>query len=1023
VSRSSGLGVRKSKRSPGSWCAAASLALLGCGAARESARARGSPSIEAVGAIRLGTIGLHAADDPTVTGARLLPERLEGSTAWGTEPGGGVRKLTGGVRLIARPDGTLLAGTDLLPGGPWSEVEVPERLGGGMLFAAGSKIWRAASWLGPLRLVAVGSAPIEQVLVGLDRVYLRFGPGTLAALDPRDGSPMALGPLPAAPWLASVSAQDAWHATAVADLRGALVTEDAGSTWRPAPRPAEPEARARGPRIPDRQSARTESARLDGVHALSLAVTDGWPLADGTALVARDGALTRVRLADGFIVEEQANAFPMNPARCHPFSLATPRDRGAFGYTCGEPHGATRIYVGSAHAPKLVEARRFAEPRQVDAFGNGALAVRGPCEEVGGAATQASSRWCAMAPNGQWSERIVQGVGAHLVILSDGQTVVLRSPIDGDLTTARIARTEGSLEIAQPISFSAMENDESLVLRTGVWMDGFEERRPGWIGGWVDLAGSVIGIEVSLGGQTRLGEYIRDARGPVVAGRWGLGWPPARHGFETTDGGMTWKKGIPLPDPLPALTADREHVCGPVGCLMEGWVRIGWGTEVPANVPEPVPLPRPRSLSASPLRLACEPATPAPPAAESRDHAGSPAHQGPSTDPVTRFPPLWNREGPAIPSGQVGLWGEPSSDFDPQLRTSPLARAYTWGPRDEEWDRAAQWELLWMWPWGTSPQVRASGAAPAPWPKLDAAQAAMRSLGGWQNGWTVVAGDDPDHALLVARGSPGTTSARVALLESGRAPVWVTSPSAWFESVGAAARLGDRWYVATSQKAPEPAATVLWSLEGTTAHELARLPRVDLEGRRQVRLARRSDGRALGIAVEGQPSIDADASLWVAGVDGDTGEVSDPSELAPLESADGALHVCGGDEPGWVLDLPYPGSVEIRIGEHWGANLSGTSARVRLSASQACVEGVVGSTDREAAVPPPVLSRAHGATPGALGVTPAGLGTRGAPRGGLDVVLYCAREYFHLRCTPQMSAGAELSQSFNRVRDPFNFAR
>ncbi len=1020
MSRSSGLDVRKIKQSPGAWCAAASFALLGCGAAREAARSRDGSPIEPVGAIGLGTIGLRAADDPTVTGARLLPERLEGSAAWGTEPGGGVRKLAGGVRLIARPDGTLLAGTDLLPGGPWSEVEVPERLGGGMLFAAGGKIWRAASWLGPLRLFAAGSAPIEQVLVGLDRIYLQFGPGTLAALDPRDGSPMALGPLPAAPWLASVSAQDAWHATIVADLRGVLVTEDAGSTWRPAPRPAEPEGHGRGPRIPDRQFARTESARLDGVRALSLAVTDGWPLSDGTALVARDGALTRVRLADGFVVEEQANAFPMNPARCHPFSLATPRDRGAFGYTCGEPHGATRIYVASENASKLVEARRFAEPRQVDGFGNGALAVRGSCEELGGAGPEGSPRWCAMSPNGQWSERIVRGVGAHLVILSDGRAVVLHPPIDGDLTTARITSTEGSKEVSQRISFSAMENDESHVVRTGVWMDGFEERRPGWIGGWVDLAGSVLGIEISLGGQTRLGEYIHDARGPVVAGRWGLGWPLSRRGFETTDGGMTWKKGIPLPDPLPPLTPDREHVCGPVGCLMEGWVRIGWGSEVTPNVPEPEPLPRPRSLSASPLRLACEPATPA---ADSQDAAGSAVRHGPSTDPVTRFPPLWNHEGPAIPSGQVGLWAEPSSDFDPQLRTSPLARAYTWGPRDEEWDRAAQWELFWLWPWAASPQVRASGAAPAQWPKLDAAQAAMRSLGGWQNGWTVVAGDDPDHALLVARGSPGATSARVALLESGRAPLWVTSPSEWVESVEAAARLGDRWYVATSQKPLEPVATVLWTLDGSTAHELARLPRVGLEGRRQVRLARRSDGRALGIAVEGQPSIDADASIWVAGVDGDTGEVSDPSELAPLDSADGAFHICGGDEPGWVLDLPYPGSVEIRIGERWGANLSGTTARVRLSASQACVEGVVGSTDREALVPPPELSRAHSALPGAPGTVHGGLNAPGAPRGGLNVILYCAREYFHLRCVPQKSSGAELSQSFNRVHDPFNFAR
>jgi hypothetical protein len=385
--------------------------------------------------------------------------------------------------------------------------------------------------------------------------------------------------LPAAPWIASVSAQDAWHATAVADLRGVLVTEDAGSTWRPAPQATEPEGRERGSLLPDSRASPIESAKRSGVGALALAVTDGWPLADGTALVARDGALVRVRLADGFIVEEKADAFPMNPARCHAFSLAAPRDRGAFGYTCGERRGPTRIYFWDANESKLVEARRFDEPRQVEAFGNGALAVRGSCQEAG-ASTQSggdAKPWCTMSPDGRWSERIVRGAAARLIVLSDGTTAVLHPPVGGDLATARIARIEGSSEISRPIDFEEMPREQSRILRLGVWMDGLEERRPGWIGGWVDLSGSVLGVEISLAGQTHLGEAIRDAGSPVVGGRWGFGWPRSRRGFETTDGGMTWTKGIVLPDALPEPPGVQEHVCGPIGCLMDGWVRVGWG--------------------------------------------------------------------------------------------------------------------------------------------------------------------------------------------------------------------------------------------------------------------------------------------------------------------------------------------------------------------------------------------------------------------------------------------------------------
>ncbi len=35
-----------------------------------------------------------------------------------------------------------------------------------------------------------------------------------------------------------------------------------------------------------------------------------------------------------------------------------------------------------------------------------------------------------------------------------------------------------------------LHGDVTRVLREGVWMDGFEERRPGVLGGWIDAAGT-----------------------------------------------------------------------------------------------------------------------------------------------------------------------------------------------------------------------------------------------------------------------------------------------------------------------------------------------------------------------------------------------------------------------------------------------------------------------------------------------------------------------------------------------------
>jgi hypothetical protein len=140
-------------------------------------------------------------------------------------------------------------------------------------------------------------------------------------------------------------------------------------------------------------------ARIFGPRPLVTALEDGWPLEDATALVARDGGLARIRLADGLLVETVGDAFSLNPSRCHPVSLGSPRDRNAFGFVCGEPLGQTRVYAWNAGQSRMLELRRFAEPRQVLAFGNGALAVRGPCGSRQ-ADPEGEQRWCVMSEAG-----------------------------------------------------------------------------------------------------------------------------------------------------------------------------------------------------------------------------------------------------------------------------------------------------------------------------------------------------------------------------------------------------------------------------------------------------------------------------------------------------------------------------------------------------------------------------------------------------------------------------------------------
>ncbi len=564
-------------------------------------------------AAALRATGLHGAPDPTVHGARLVPASLDEAGVWGSEPGGGVRAIVAGLRIVSSPAGDVAAARDRLPANPSSVTELPERLGGGFLMALGPHLWSAQTWLGPAAPIFSMPSAITEVFVGLDRAYVRSAQGPLVALDPRTGASLDLGPLPASPRVASIAALDAWRALAVADLRGAVLTLDAGSSWRPVALPIEPlraspldEAfsvagfdRARAPQwwsvLPDGQASWFASSPSPvrtvrpgthpdagaplGARPLAAAVEDGWPLSDGTALVARDGALARVRVADGSLVEMQADAFSLKPARCHPLSLARAADPGAFGFVCGEPRGTTLVLRWDAQQSRLIELRRFDAPREVLASGSGCLAVRGRCapQDGNGRKLTISARpdhqdWCLMGPDGDWSEMHLSGPGvdgARLVVLSSRRVALVRPPEGGDLSTARLTLTDGLTDGARathlPLRDAAGPARDRARAPLG-HLDGRLRGAPAGRARRLDRRG---GVDPRRRDHARRraprGEYIRDAGAPVAAGRWAFGWTASRGGFETMDGGMSWTKEIgsaradrrAARGAPPALRADR----------------------------------------------------------------------------------------------------------------------------------------------------------------------------------------------------------------------------------------------------------------------------------------------------------------------------------------------------------------------------------------------------------------------------------------------------------------------------------
>jgi hypothetical protein len=1098
-------------------------------------------------------VGVGANADPTVQHARLFPETVDDTQGYGNEPGGGLRAITAGLRVVTTRDGSISIAEERLPQAPQLTAALPERLGGGFLFVLGTTVWRADHWLEPARPIFASYQSIQAIVPGLDRVYVRAQNAYLA-IDGKTGAVLDLGPWPASPYVSAFAAADGWRAAAVTDLRGVVATYDAGATWRALDLPMEPrqvlvsgdslavggiengkseawfEVRADGtiarlsaaPReakgkllaaqVPTRPyypggypgaggvivpmpfpvgpggatvtprptattplagegGARDESVqdagtRIFGKRPLASAIEDGWPLTDGTAVIARDGALARVRLSDGALTEMVQGAFPLKPARCHPVSLTRANAIGAFGFVCGEPRGASAIYAYDPMRGRLSELKRFDRPRVVTSSGNGSLAVRGPCAEDGDptstpreptriepkgdagaddgsvaenkgdagrndraekaerekaereAAAKASTPevhpYCVLGHDNTWREVHVRGDvgGERVIVLTDGKIAVV-SPPQGQTGPARLTLLDKGKATTLPVVFPNVTADIARVLRLGVWLDGFEERRPGVVGGWIEAGGAMLGVEIALDGKATPGQFVRDAGMPFVSGRYGFGWTPSRRGFETTDGGMTWTS-LELPEPLVPIGKVDRRACGPVGCLAAGWLRVGWGETKKAPVP-PAPPPHraTTTVSAPQISLACEPTLPTmptPPApkpkaitlspqtssTQRRTFGGPPVLATTGVTGVAELPGFFAQPGPPLRDSERGMPFEvPELLERSSPRLGPLARAYAWGPKGGDWDTQGKWQVKWLSPFAGWSETHASVPTLPPQVLIDFTKQSSAYGSYYQtysSFFSIAAGDDPSHAMLLVRRSTRTDITPFDL-EADRAPVEVhRADGEPFVDIDGVTRAAGRWFIATPPPAgASPPVTTVWQVDGAVARELVHVSRAAIESGRPAgaRLARRSDGRAIGLVVDGQPTPDRTvATRWVMPIDLETGQLGEPESLGYTDLAGRTLEACTDDVVGWGFDTTLPGTARIRLTQGSGS-MHALYARVRLTTTRACIERVAGMYDGQSADRAAQLARA-GARPGvALPQKP----------GELIASTFAAQGRYALRCT------------------------
>ncbi|HXK18218.1 MAG TPA: hypothetical protein VNG33_10475, partial [Polyangiaceae bacterium] len=572
---------------------------------------RATPHVQSASPPLLVESARQAASAPPIDakgplGPRLFPPTHgPGTQEAGVEHDGSRRLLAFGLRVVEHTDGSLEVGDELLPAARSARfLELPERLGGGFLFwivsSNGTLLYRSASWTAALEPFAQLDFEVERLVAGFDRLLLLpRHDADYRALDLETGKAVPPVGLPPAPAYGAMAFVDGWFAAVQVPLRGVLLSFDAGSSWHPLSLPVtsfEPSAdalalatssgdyllSARGAlsKVADRDPAKvSEAAQAElqrvlvarasagdhgGEALLETAVLSGFPDGHGAALVATAGALSRISLETGKLLERRERAY-VGASECQGVRFGA-----GVGFVCGQAQELTRIYrVTQPFGLGLVSELPGA--RVVSDSGSGVLVVHGGCTERGGPLAH-----CILPPAGAPREVRSKSERDRVVALADGRVAVITPP--NAQGPGALTLWTGSKARALPLTLTHREPRYKPLLEQGVWLDGVVETKPGVLSGWLVGAGPFAGFELTLDGKLTL-RRIQDGAGHALfAGRRALVLGENGLASETTDGGVEWQ-GVELP---PEIDLKRAHGaglrqgCSPLGCGFGGFTRVGY---------------------------------------------------------------------------------------------------------------------------------------------------------------------------------------------------------------------------------------------------------------------------------------------------------------------------------------------------------------------------------------------------------------------------------------------------------------
>lgn len=893
-----------------------------------------------------------------ISPSELLPDLDDSAAPLGIDADGTKRFLTMRMRITESPGGAIRKAPGLLPAGRTSlrSIELPSRLGGGFLFVGATssrtQVWRAKDWLAPLEPLVQLNKSYDDVVVGFDRIYLasqRSNTNTLA-IDPSSGAFRPLGKLPQPAGQGPMAFADAWRGVAVADFRGPLATFDAGETWIPLgiQKPilglevegddiviktqnktyaldGHGQLSTHAPSSPpaDTVPSRGLSGPL-GRRPLRAAIERGYPIAPARALVAHGGHLLEVSTEDGAILRTVRNVYPKSFSECQ----GIPLGKGA-GFVCGVRHGATVVY---AYEPPrtLRTVLTYPEPKVVVSSGNGAIVVRAPCP--GGTPASEQSQYCVRDVSGNQREIRFQGdLGAERVVaLADGRIAIIIAPRPG--AEARLVVLDGDKAVTKAISFANLSRRQRSLVRRGLWMQGGFEVKPGVVGMWVEAGGPVLGLHIDLDGKAEAGALQTTPGVILLSGRFGLVWRHGGEGLETTDGGLTWKE-FELPSGRPGR-ATTTRGCSPIGCAVEGWLRVGWGEPKERDALDDAPESKntyPPFRRSEALRFVCAPsgrATPPPaplpiPKAVPRPPKYTRYRPPPRPTPATHgWIPFGPSPAPALRADEVGVSG--GRDYgDLQFR------AYAWGPKAADWSRSGHWIVRFDDPYDPVGLPVSTAPAIPPWNDLTIAAINVNSVR------SAVA--DPGGRAAVLGWCPAPNQCQVFGLTDGQSPTeFQFKVAQYLPLIASAVRTPEGWFLLTSAG---NLSSSVYAVDGTgRVRELATYPRVRQHQYDRVRLVRRANGTGVALWVTSTTG-EGETDWYALPIDTVTGDLTGVQSMGPADLDGKVPEPCSPGQDGWLIDTQLPVSPNLRLPE--GGSFGGSErVRLRVDGERTCIEGI-----------------------------------------------------------------------------------